>query len=315
VNETATLLKYVNVNIRHRCNLDCVMCRLPEWVRTSPHTDIELSDVLTLCSGAADAGAERIRLRGLGEPTLHPHFPSICRAVTARHIALCLDATNGQQLADLDCTCFVSDKPVQIYVSVHAGEAAMYERVQRGAQWEVLWRGIDRLRTEAPAAHITVRSVLLESCAHTLGGLVPMLAERGIDRWQVAPLMVHEGMESELLGRQQEADLSQRLAAVAAEHGLACDPVPMRRPRPYCGEEMQGRLCPSPFQHVHVSLEGNVSPCPQLQFRGYFVGSICRESVADLFAGRGYQRLRNAFTSGEVPPVCAGCPALGANDA
>ncbi|MFN8628683.1 MAG: radical SAM protein [Candidatus Binatia bacterium] len=94
---------YVNIDVTHRCNLQCYYCRwhspLAETQRLQPTMPKDLSPdtFAALCAELRAMGTRTVQFVGAGEPLLHPHIFELIRIAKACDLAV-LMYTNGTLL-------------------------------------------------------------------------------------------------------------------------------------------------------------------------------------------------------------------------
>lgn len=138
----------VTLTLTYRCNLRCKMCNLwgergfchEEEEKASTQSDLPLEQFVSVYNQIRDR-SERLLLFG-GEPTLHPRFSELLRAMTPGRVRATLE-TNGLSLAKLadeilDCevidSCNVSiDGPPEIHDVIRGAKGA-YEKSMEGVR-------------------------------------------------------------------------------------------------------------------------------------------------------------------------------------
>lgn len=143
--------KHVQLIISDLCNQDCAGCpyRMEGYssnqhfgaldkhgqFTNNPTRFIPYEKVIEILDDCAEMGVRAIQLTGGGEPTVHPQFPEIVRAVLDRGLELAL-VTNGVRFPGG----VISDlmRATWIRVSIDAGNPETYRTYRRCPEWH--WR-------------------------------------------------------------------------------------------------------------------------------------------------------------------------------
>jgi pyrroloquinoline quinone biosynthesis protein E len=290
-----------------RCNLRCPMCQVPGWDRAAPDLDrAGLERVLT-----AFPGLLKVKLQGMGEPTLNRELPDLVARLRAQGIYV-QTTTNGT-LLDRRGVPLLESGIDQVYVSLDGATAGVQEAIRPGLSFDRL---LENIRTIV-AHRGRRRSPLLEAwCvgqaanASSLPELVRLVRELGLDQLTVQCDLSDWGKE-EFRDRRQER---QPAAALAA--GLERAAVVAREVRlPFAVHHgnsfdlSRGERCPWPWYSTYVSVEGRISPCCFLGDPDLLELGDLREtrSFATIWRADAYRDFRRAHLAGQPPEVCRQC--------
>lgn len=124
---------YINLDVTHRCNLNCLGCRYHSTESDLPSRsaqmvkDLPFDLVNRLCQELKHMGAERILLIGEGEPLLHPNIFEIiskCKE-SGFHVAM---FTNGTLLDSARIASILDSRLDVLQVSLWASSPEIYEK-------------------------------------------------------------------------------------------------------------------------------------------------------------------------------------------
>lgn len=314
---TVPLPTHIQVEPTTRCNATCGSCSrgsLPTSELKNDLTPDALRQILE-----AFPQLKSIRLLGLGEPFLTPGFETILEILTERRIKVWL-ISNGsffdkQRVRDL-----VHDHVFDVGVSIDSADPDEFRELRpMGAIGlpEVL-EGTRTLIAERDAGRSNAIIGFNAAVSHTnYGGLdaigdlcidlgVDYLSVAAVENWLIAgdrgyepsAAFVAESMQqAKTIGRHVGA-LQRRLLL----HGIL---VGYKTPRSRLGR------CHWPFNSVHVSPNGTVTPCcirTQAHTHGMF-NMFTDGPFEEHWNGEAYQALRRAhLTRDESNVMCGTCP-------
>ena len=151
----AELLSPTSCHIRlsTKCQLGCEFCEMRAWDNGDKdrEQDMDLATWATVRDKIMPS-VQGIEICGLGEPTLSPLFPQICREVVAAG-KVCYFPTNGLTLGSKPILACIGDTP-RVSVSVDAGTEEVYNKVRPGGDWGKLWKSIAAFRKAKPNAFL-----------------------------------------------------------------------------------------------------------------------------------------------------------------
>lgn len=128
-----------NLRLGFRCNQDCGLCwQSRQWPEPPPELYVRWLDEL------AAEGVRQLTISG-GEPTLHRRLPELLHRAKAVHGMRTMIQTNAVQLAKpAVLERVVAAAPDRIFVSLHAAEAELSDRITRApGTWQRTVQGIE----------------------------------------------------------------------------------------------------------------------------------------------------------------------------
>lgn len=158
----------LTLDITHLCPFRCPLCIERKAMRHSRRTSLSCKTACRLISQFADYGGRELLLYG-GEPTAHPHFPTILRHA-ARNFPLVRVVTNGSFLVKpkiADAICEVAEETeLSVRVSLNAGTPETHERLHRvkGFFHRVV-RGMETIKRRCGTLNLGVSFLLEEANA------------------------------------------------------------------------------------------------------------------------------------------------------
>ncbi|HPF37647.1 MAG TPA: SPASM domain-containing protein [Phycisphaerae bacterium] len=236
---------------------------------------IRLTAIERIAESIAGVDDVRIVLAGFGEPTLHPEFPGICRALREAGAGAICVRTNGVALTGA-AEAALFDTPVDVVeVMIDAVSAETYQRVHGLNAYDKVIANLNRwaaLRME----RASVRPLLVPSFVKSHDTLAEL--EPFVDTWQ----------------RQLGA-----YAVRGASHYAGQRPdravTSMSPPR--------RDACRRLFSRIVVLADGTVTTCDQDYSARQAIGSILDHSLESLWRGEALTAVR-----ANDPGRCALCP-------
>ena len=152
---------HLTIEFTNCCNLACPYCTSPLGIRRRGMMDQTTFSILL--SQIRECGLPRVRVVGNGEPTLHPHFCEMIRAlaVSCRYLNL---VTNGQCL-DEPMARAILEAPVRLVeVSADSDTKLDYERSRVRGSFERLLANLEllqRLKREMKARTLICVRVMI----------------------------------------------------------------------------------------------------------------------------------------------------------
>jgi len=204
--------KHVQLIISDLCNQDCAGCpyRMEGYssnqhfgaldkngtFTNNPTRFIPYEKVLEILDDCAEMGVRAIQLTGGGEPTVHPRFKDIVRAVLDRGLELAL-VTNGVRLPED----VIEDlmRATWVRVSIDAGNMETYRSYRRCPEWH--WRQmlsnlsalVARKKDTGSALTIGVGFVVARENHTEIIDLVLRARQMGVDNVRISAAFTTEG--------------------------------------------------------------------------------------------------------------------------
>jgi MoaA/NifB/PqqE/SkfB family radical SAM enzyme len=129
----------IELEITSQCNMNCSHCHRLTLDRKTGHMDIGLFKKIV--DEIASYPEAFLRIVGLGEPTIHPHFREMMRYISKKLTKVEL-TTNGS-LFDIFSNEEILSWGIDILgVSVDGADKISYENIRRGGNYERLAKNI-----------------------------------------------------------------------------------------------------------------------------------------------------------------------------
>jgi len=306
---------YVNIDVTHRCNLRCPMCRWHsselEQTLLDPSASkdfcLELFD--SLCESLAAMGTRTMLFVGAGEPLLHPRIFEMIAAAKHRGFELIL-YSNGTLLQEERCERLVSSGLDVLRVSLlhdlggafatPGDEGGNPEPPESGeARSEQVINGLRRLvriraarSAQRPAVELTHPILredlgrLDEAIRWVREGLVERLGFSvvvDLRQAEIARLSLSEEEVSRLDA--ELAGLRRRLDDLSIPHNIPAVRFRLQQGA-RCWETMP---CYAPWYYAYVNTDGQVMVCQ----RGTKpMGDLRRQTFSEIWNGPAYREFR-----------------------
>jgi MoaA/NifB/PqqE/SkfB family radical SAM enzyme len=142
----------VHVRLSAKCQYDCVFCERESWKYADKEPEKDMPEaVWNLVKEKFLPHVKGVEVCGLGEPTLSPLFPKVCRDILDAGKTLYFP-TNGVSLGSKKIMDAVGDTP-RVSVSLDAWDDESYKRV-RGGDWKKVVSAVKKFRAAKPEAFL-----------------------------------------------------------------------------------------------------------------------------------------------------------------
>jgi MoaA/NifB/PqqE/SkfB family radical SAM enzyme len=269
----------LTIELTNYCNLRCLYCPSPLKPREQGFMSAEtfsrlLEQIKTL-------GIYRVRLVGLGEPTLHPDFPRYVYAL-AGTVPVFSVTTNGQWVKG-EMPGVMGDSAIDLVnISVDGTTREEYEHWRVGGDFDRLLSNLTRLREAKRRAR-----------SHVLINIRLMLHPSQRDRERNMVRFWHAF-----------GDVVQKQYVLDFVGG----------PRDQYQPVSEGR-CTLPFKTIDVRWNGDVPLCPYSQYQtgqpaGLLLGNINEATLDAMWNSETMRQYREGHRhrKEDLIPLCKGCP-------
>ena len=307
------------LEVSNRCQSLCVTCPLTFGGHQS-RRDMTLEDVQRIAGQAPSL--ERVVLHGIGEPLLNPQLPEMVAWFSSRGVrtafntnAIALNAVRGRALLEAGLS--------ELRVSVDAATRQSYRRIRGVDALDRVVRHVGAFIAERgplPPPEVTVSFVAMRENLSELVDVVRLAGRMGADAVNVQRLVYRgEGMavEEQALYRrlgEEERDLVEEATAVAGDLGVR---VTASGATGDAVASLDGRAgmrsaCRRPWNSTYVTAHGTVLACCIAPFTGVpfadlVLGDLRTDSLADVWRGERYERVRSGLLGDRPEPFCEGC--------
>lgn len=190
----------VFLEVSNVCDLKCAMCATFSALNEHRYAKVarEERGFLDIQHGTEGVApllehALQIHAFGYGEPTIHPKFVAFLSEI-GRYEAMVDFFTNGMHMSDALCRTLVEQRVARMTISFSGANAADYESVYLGGDFERVLAGIRRLRDVKTAAGsrypiIEVNSLAFRHHVESLVDFVRIMGEAGVNVVHLKPLV------------------------------------------------------------------------------------------------------------------------------
>jgi MoaA/NifB/PqqE/SkfB family radical SAM enzyme len=323
------LPEVVQFEVTSECNLRCRMCPLASEHRDRPAADRRFTLDQVRALDAMWEAATEVELTGFGEIFTHPEILPILRHLRAKDLAL-YASSNGILLTPAVSEAIVAEGLLDVLCfSIDAATGPTYRRIRRGARWDVLRRNLAALRDAKERMGGDAPILFFSFCAMTrniaeLPDFVRMAHGYGARKVIVQHVVENRLTAGEgLSGRRDLAEPHRaRARAIAADLGIELDmrnldPVEegvaraveedvLPTPAAFKAANRLVKDCAFPWEHVFVKSNHEAQICAIL-WEQMVMGDLRERSLAEIWNGEGYRRLRLSMCGTDAPEECVYC--------
>jgi radical SAM protein with 4Fe4S-binding SPASM domain len=299
----------------YACNHGCVFCALavePEGKKTA----IAIETILPVLDQLAAMDTEQVSITGGGDPLCHPQIDRLIEEVRARDMAVSV-CTNGALLNEARVDRWAS-LGVHLSISLNAASPAVYKRIHRNASEEDFNRVLKMARRfvekspEVEDSFVSLNFVACSENSNEVEAIVELGADLGARQVQlrtVQPREIHDDFR--LVGNDLERAREQTALAIE-RFG---ENLTIQAAGELLDEEaFESFPCLEGYVSSYIDSDGTVFPCCMRRSLNAedLLGSLDRQSFADIWNGDAYQRFRKMAHAREAAfqqaHGCPGCP-------
>lgn len=281
---------HLDIDPTNRCNLGCSMCPRTfyiqegrqDWNPQGRLGEMDFSLYEKLIEEGAAQGLKSVKLNFLGEPLLYSRLADMVRLAASRGLWVMIN-TNATLLTEKVSANLLEAGLTDIFFSFDSPYQKEYEAVRVGADYH---RTLANIKT-----FMAVKDALGKNAVQTRASMV---LPENMDEVTVEEIKADY---IKLFRDLKVAEIGFGLPSVMGldyekEYGL-----------------FPGFVCPDLFRRLFVFWDGPAGPCCGDWERRLIMGDAKTESLADIWQGQAYQRLRQAHASGhyEVIEACRAC--------
>ncbi len=296
-----------HLELTSRCNFKCLTCK---------HGYTEYGEDLndTICDeliANVIPNLKEIELQGTGEALLSKNFPKIFHAAALNQQCRIVLITNGALLTEELIEKIVLAN-MQLVVSLDGPDAFTFAQHRPVGNFMTVIRKMKRiqelrLKHGNPKFSFVVNMVVTKLNYQKIPAMIDLLSSIGIDYLFASE--VRECMPNKRMWNKFRLDdieerakfdfLIESFAAKAKEGGLSFRFNPLLR-----NETIKKKICVSPWQHVFVSANGDISICCEIN---QSFGNIKKNSFSEIWNGELLNNFRNKMLLGEYDNRCLHC--------
>lgn len=332
VGQVAQGPRTVSLEITHLCNLRCSFCESHGSCIPQPITarrsyaggrrTMDLETVARLASDLRKIGTGLLEFSGKGEPTTHPEFTAMLRAVKQTGLS-CSLVTNGTHAASDLAVTAVACGLDRLTLSLNAGSREVHARISGQDLWERAVRFLRELLEERRRRGVSrpwcrVSIVVCKDNVSDLEDLVRLCCDLKVDDLllcvmgelpETRHLQLDAGDLTALL--LQADEWGRRLAEAGVTHNLAqlTRDLPLRLSAgPVQSNPLQRIVpCYEAWRFAVIGPDGAMVPCCYCEEE--VLGNVTEESFAAVWGGARYRDLRLRMLA--IPktghPICREC--------
>lgn len=300
------------------CNHTCPMCWLqhlpPEELKRQKKLDRELGmglqEYKNLFAGMT-AGLESVNVVGGGEPLVHPECPEIMTDIKRRGWRGSV-ITNGTLLKESTAKRLVDIRWNLTRVSVHAGDADTYQKIQGVDRFEAMRSNLktfDRLRREAGAereCHLDIFHVVQHENIPHIERLFTIAEEVGADYIEFDKIIPYD--KEKVLSADELRQAQEALISCARDSKVPCNIhqiVPELHVEEECAVERKAfvpaKKCSVGFDQTFIRATGEVMACC---FSDEILGNVREQPFFEIWRGTKYREFRSRMINGKFAGYC-----------
>ena len=272
-------LTKLHLEITSRCSARCVMCPQPTLERRN--RDMSLAFVRDLSAQARALGAVEVHPHFFGEPTLHPDFVGVVRAIREGHPTAHLKGyTNCSRLIDPGIRKTYLTEFDEVVLSLDGPDEETLRSIRPGLKVRDVFRGVE---------------LLLDEMARHPNG--PKIYAR------MTRMAQNDGSEEAFRRRFSGRCDDVWIVYLQNYRGFVQVAVPTRGEGP----------CPRPFSSLMIDVNGRAVLCCDDYDGEYPIGDANRQSLAEIWNGRPIREVRSLHLKGQGKSIdiCRKCTFLG----
>ena len=340
----------IEMDITNQCNIRCVMCPFSDpAIGGRKRKDLSKETFLRWADEMFSWAAAVGLLFGT-EPTLNPNLLSFVSVAKECRVPKVYFSTNAMKLTPALSGALIEAGLDELNVSFDAGTQVTFERIRRGAKWNMVVGNLKSLRDQKaernlsrPRLHMSF--VMMRSNIHELPQFVELAAELNAVVLYFTHLVpydnlrtVTESLGTDLDGCKQYVDRALLLARQYGMHVVAPRTrqvgINVTLPRSSNQEQQLNHLtdidqareahglpqrfatdeanscCPFPWHFIAIEPDGSVSPCGWWH-SGPPMGNLHSQRFQEIWSGEPMRRLRSQLISRHLGTNCSRCPAAG----
>ena len=299
----------IQIEATTKCNLRCPSCSHAREEGSGQHLTGEALRRILACLPSTPA---KVRLSGIGEPLVNPHFFALVDILAERGIK-CDFITNGTLLTTGRRDAILSRHNIEeVVISCDGARKATFESLRLGADFENWKQLVGQFVAEARQRRhqtlcISSSVVISKQNLNELGDIIRLVSGLGFDEVTILAPVPVDDVAASLWPSQvemstiREGDLFELAAALGV--GLFCGLrrpalLPKRMPR-----------CLQPWEYVFIRTDGAVAPCCALfgSDKGAVMGNVLQQDFVEVWRGDRFREFRRTSASG-TNSLCLVCP-------
>jgi radical SAM protein with 4Fe4S-binding SPASM domain len=288
------------------CNLSCPMCR--DFIPYDPTLDMPMD----MLEGVVDRLApttDVLDVRSQGEAMIAKTWDRVLDKV-GQHRCKYEIVTNGTRLSQDRCD-KLARFGFRVVVSFDGATAETFEKIRRGARFNSVIEGVQRLcdayrHAGRPRQILAFQVTAQRDNLGEIPDIVRLAAKFGI-----GVVKIHGINSGGGLGLENFLDKAPEVFAEAERLGRELGLVHVETPSLAATQARNGKKldtrCREPWKTINIAHDGNVRACCILYMNP--LGNLKEQTLEEIWNGPDYQELRRTINGPNPPPPCATCPA------
>jgi MoaA/NifB/PqqE/SkfB family radical SAM enzyme len=331
-------LAYAHLELTTRCNLRCVYCcRSYETDDKTSNMDFPHDLVPKLIEEMLECGLKYLRVSGVGETTVHPHWLAICRRFLDAGFDLEIVTNLAKKLNPEEVMLLGRFK--RIFVSCDTVDPEIFALLRRGNKLDRFLGNLRAIKRESAARVggppiLTMSTVVTDKVVFDLEKTIRVGLDLGIREFFLNDLAPAPDMAGSLQVRpawtlpleqvRKAKDCLESAIRLARDAGAAVVPTPgllsalagaadgtapsasaigiWSSPSPGIGET---RCCLDLWRFAYITANGVVRACCVND--APIMGDLREKSLQQILKDAPYRDFRAKHLAGKLPKVCGGC--------
>jgi hypothetical protein len=241
--------------------------------------DIELALYAKIMNQAVGQDLKSVKLNFLGEPLLHPLLAEMVALASQMGLWVMIN-TNGVALSEKLSKKLLTAGLTDIFFSFDSPYRQEYETIRVGANYDQVLKNI--------ASFMAIKDQLGLKGVQTRASMVLDEESAHLEEIKSDYIKLFRDLKVAEIGFGLPTVMGRDYASLPAPEGF---------------------ICPDLFRRLFIFNDGLCGPCCGDWERRLIVGDVNTESIAEIWNGQAYQRLRQAHLSGHYRdiPACRDC--------
>lgn len=258
----------IGIEITNRCTLKCIMCS--RQIMKRPLGDISW-ELFTKIVDQTCSTAEIYLLYGLGEPLLHSQLPNMIDYCHQKGVPVAI-STNATKLEREKTEMLINHPPDHFLLALDAYTNKTYQKIRKGGNFYQIRNNIKhylkRLNQVKPPTFSYLLFVKQEINQKEIKSFINYWQKNNAPAIHIKPI-------TEKINLKRKA-------------------IPPKR-------------CLSPWRSLNVTWQGEVYPCCLDTNCSFHLGNLNKMSLAKIWNGQPWLKLRRSFKNGKLSPLCRSC--------
>lgn len=306
-------IKRLLIDVTTKCNLFCIMCGVPY---VSDKYDMPL-DLYKKIASQAFVHAEEIWFSCGYEAFMSRNILEILEFTKNFAIPKSSIITNGTLLNEVNTAKIIEFGLSRLIISIDGATKSTYEKIRKGANFELLISNIDRLNrikselgSDAPELIFTV--TLMQSNIKEFPKIILLASKLGVKEVWCKPIRaIPPALEQEILTNNEDmvVQIFNEANDIAGKSNILVGSSPdmaryINNAQDNKKEELPSK-CGENLPVMLISPDGKVMPCTM--WRQAPIGDFKLQNFSEIWNQEEYQKLREEVATGNLRESCKRC--------